>query len=152
MATPSSLELILRYDIASNTISMLTPDENGSPRALDVFPTFDVNASPSSLELANQVGAAVVAFFDARHPQGIIRVDELSLIEEDSMETTLDQVRKLIGLLTESSTESDLQAIDVLLKAGAAKGEEDAASYLRDKWPGLREVFARRISRGRPSK
>ena len=152
MAIPNSLDLIVRYDVASDTISMLTPDKNGTPRVLDVFPTFDVHDFSSSLELAKEVGAAVVAFFDARHPQGVIRADELSLIGDDSADTTLDQVRKLVGRLSDSSTEADLQAVDALLKAGASKGEQDAAAYLRDKWPGLREVFARRISRDRPSK
>ncbi len=150
MRNSRTTDVIVRYDQASHNISMSALDGDEASRQPSPFSLLNVADFNGSLELANEVGMALIAFLDATHPGSFISSAELASIEpRDSEETPFERARMLIGSLGDSSTEDDLRMIDSLLEAASADGDEKAAAYLRARWPPLRDVFVRRISRQR---
>ena len=142
-------DLILRFDADSNEVLLLVPKSPGETGTLKRFFAVPVPAEVTVSEFAGEIGVAVASFLHARHG------DRFKVVEsepdgderEASEDVAFEDARLLIDRIGDSSTLADLEAIDALLKHASERGDEEATSYLRDRWPQLRTTFVRRVSR-----
>jgi hypothetical protein len=142
-------DLILRFDASSNRVLLLVPKSPEDVGTLKRFFEVPVPAEVTVSEFAGEIGVAVASFLHARHGDRF-RVgasDSEGADHVDSEEVTFEDARLLIDRLSDSSTLADVEAVGALLKHASEHGDQEAAGYLRDTWPGLQAVFVRRVSR-----
>lgn len=142
-------DLILRFDVSTNSVLMLVPK---SPTNLDMLKQFFEVSLPEDVsvsELADEIGVAVASFLHARHGDRIKLTDSAPTGDaaDSSDDFTFEEARLLIDRLSDDSTEDDVEAISVFLKRASDQGDQNATRYLKETWPGLKTVFLRRISR-----
>lgn len=145
-------DLVLRFDASGSKMLLLVPR---SPDELDTLKRFyevPVADEVAVSEFAKEIGVAVASFLHARHSDRFkVEPDIAAATEVTAHEqVTFEDARLLIDRLSDSSTSADIDAVDELLAQASKRGDRKAAKYLRETWPDLRAVFARRISRASP--
>ncbi|MDL5030629.1 hypothetical protein QRD43_01820 [Pelomonas sp. APW6] len=142
-------DLILRFDADGNDVLLLVPKSPTDVATLKQFFAVPVPVGVTVSEFASEMGAAVASFLHARHRDRFEVIE--TLVEDEVLESTeavtFGDARLLIDRLGEDSDLADLQAIDALLQIASEQGDAEAESYLHNRWPQLRTIFVRRISR-----
>jgi hypothetical protein len=148
--TIQSTDLVIRFDERTNKILLLVADASaGGLRTLYEFRKIDEFEQAA---LVDDLGNGVIAFlrmsFADRFPvPNSFEADGAPAGNAESC--SYDDALLLIERLGDDSTLADLDSVSAILEKVASGGDEKARTYLVEKWPALRAVFVRRISRGR---
>jgi hypothetical protein len=139
-------DLVVRYDPDSDKILLLVPRHLSADGTLKRFFELPLAESVTTGELASELGAAVASFLHARHPDRIAVAPGVAGTDEP-IDVSFADARALIDRLGDRSTVEDLDAVTNLLESASKGGDGEATDYLKNKWPSLRPIFLRRISR-----
>ena len=161
-------DVVVRYSQNSNTVSILAINYQLNELRLRVMHEFAWNPS-EGVAAVTDIGAGIGAFLYASFRDSFCSaeqweklaeqvriaagrddaIEELESKSTKELEVSFDDARLLIDRLGDHSTVADLDAVTALLEKASSNGDGNSKSYLAERWPNLRAVFERRISRER---
>lgn len=155
-------DLVIRLDEKRKRLQLLTPKDK---RSLQCFFELAEDGASDHADIAQKVGAAVLAFLSANYPGdtfGIAKyrqagrdfAQELDqewrvLMASGDAEQEFDGARLRIDLFDDTWSITDIDNVTSALEQAASKGSQRAKDYLADEWPALGQVFRKRLSRRR---